>query len=1253
MDQEYYSTEELTPAKQKEFIDPLLYRMVSWLSSNDNYANATAVNNEKHETKVIAIASDITSLVSSVNSPKHLGLSVHLYNEFGSRHLVEDMSNLGYGISYSELRMFLSSAAEHVIQTQRITKSGGLVPENISHINDGGQYIVGVADNWDHNEKTVDGKRTTHAMTSILVAPNVDVDMPLPRLPRSPNRSFDKAAFPGGSLYHITAYKKPTSRPCPHFDPPVTKKEVKPIECMSVKAAKMKELLFNFGRCSVFCEDQAENSLGRFQPWDTFQASVMQDTPSISNVAYNPIIMATPTDYSTVYTVLLRLKECMNELGQGYAPVVFDMSLLSKALEIVWCQKEELQGIIPCEGGMHMLMSVFAGIGHIYGDAGLFQLLSESGVYSSVTASNILAGKDFDRGLTAFKLIDEVLHTRLLINFESWCIDNERDFDEEVITSLLQLKDQTEVTDTEIETWCEAASNNMFSLLEEFRKESRNISPTFRLWDDYLRRISVPLKLFISSTRSPNWNIHKYAKLCLLPFLFASNRTTYAKYITVQVLQMNRLPEDVEEGFQKGMFTAKLSSGKFNSVWLDYTLEVTENKALKGAGGIIGLTLKEGALTRWFLSRPISSRYSADFHKSLCSEKDQQHKHHTDSKAKREQYNRSVAKMASSFDANFIDPFNTRKTPPRLVNFATCIQATEEVEKSMLDYLDKGEELMNKFISERLIVKPDGTDPPLKSFHSPMTRNKILTMTEPKKRTQTKQQLKTISSEVMFQRLLAVNSYKKVSQERVFAYENTAVPTSMFSEDGSMLKCKKSDFMQMLENLLQDQTTSIRNVDTLLLDAMASVQAMTPPSENLTFDDVANNFLKFVLMKAHSIEGVKSLHLIFDRYDPESLKSQTRLQRGDVSSSATLHIHGQLRLPKNWKAFISIGKNKESLIQYFTEYIIKHAALHINDAETIYISGNHKCFKVVKTSCEEVPELNSNQEEADSRIILHAAFAKSKGVRSVAVSSPDTDVLVLLLHHCQTIGIEELFFVTGRTGVHTDTKRYISVHHLYNMLTEEQHNIILPVYCLSGCDTTSSFYGKGKKKAFKLLIQNASKYQGLKDMGEEALFTQSQKQACTSFVADLYGSSECTSLNALRCSKALQSLSPRYLPPSENSFVLHCLRCVLQLYIWRNATIAVQHLPPPSQFGYKKTDAGVLEPITMSQSVAAPELLKDVVCSCIICNELCSCFKNQIPCTSACVCIGCTNDSEDRPMCTNIFTMTSLYNETSEDNIMK
>ena len=45
---------------------------------------------------------------------------------------------------------------------------------------------------------------------------------------------------------------------------------------------------------------------------------------------------------------------------------------------------------------MHLLMSVFAGIGFLYGDAGLVRLLYESDVFAPGTARHILSGKDFD-----------------------------------------------------------------------------------------------------------------------------------------------------------------------------------------------------------------------------------------------------------------------------------------------------------------------------------------------------------------------------------------------------------------------------------------------------------------------------------------------------------------------------------------------------------------------------------------------------------------------------------------------------------------------------------------------------------------------------------------------------------------------------------------------------------------------------------------------------------------------------------------
>ena len=53
--------------------------------------------------------------------------------------------------------------------------------------------------------------------------------------------------------------------------------------------------------------------------------------------------------------------------------------------------------------------------------------------------------------------------------------------------------------------------------------------------------------------------------------------------------------------------------------------------------------------------------------------------------------------------------------------------------------------------------------------------------------------------EVTYLRLMAVNSLKNVPLQRVLAFENTPVPVSLFNEDGTLVTCKKSDFMHKLE----------------------------------------------------------------------------------------------------------------------------------------------------------------------------------------------------------------------------------------------------------------------------------------------------------------------------------------------------------------------------------------------------------------------------------------------------------------------
>lgn len=181
-----------------------------------------------------------------------------------------------------------------------------------------------------------------------------------------------------------------------------------------------------------------------------------------------------------------------------------------------------------------------------------------------------------------------------------------------------------------------------------------------------------------------------------------------------------------------------------------------------------------------------------------------------------------------------------------------------------------------------------------------------------------KKHTNNINSEVMFQRLLAVNSYKKIPMERVFAFENTPVPSSIFNEDGTLIKCKKSDFMAMLEGLLPNKITHISKADTIIFDGMAIVQLLQPHSEYLTIRNMVELFMNHSLKTARNMPEMKNIHIVFDKYSNSSLKTQTRNRRGDRATGHALHIHGDLAIPKDWKSFLSVG-NKQG-----TTYCLLH-----------------------------------------------------------------------------------------------------------------------------------------------------------------------------------------------------------------------------------------------------------------------------------------------------------------------------------------
>ena len=98
-------------------------------------------------------------------------------------------------------------------------------------------------------------------------------------------------------------------------------------------------------------------------------------------------------------------------------------------------------------------------------------------------------------------------------------------------------------------------------------------------------------------------------------------------------------------------------------------------------------------------------------------------------------------------------------------------------------------------------------------------------------------------------------------------------------------------------------------------------------------------------------------------------------------------------------------------------------------------------------------ELNSNQEEADTRMFLHSSRASNSDHRRIAIKSSDTDIEVSACYHQRSIAAE----LTITSGA-KNRSRLVSVSRMCDQPG---------LHALMGCDTASMFVGRRKKKAFK------------------------------------------------------------------------------------------------------------------------------------------------------------------------------------------
>ena len=183
-----------------------------------------------------------------------------------------------------------------------------------------------------------------------------------------------------------------------------------------------------------------------------------------------------------------------------------------------------------------------------------------------------------------------------------------------------------------------------------------------------------------------------------------------------------------------------------------------------------------------------------------------------------------------------------------------------------------------------------------------------------------------------------------------------------------------------------------------------------------------------------------------------------------------------------------------------------------------------------------------------SRCVAICWRATASSAETVRIVCDDTDVFVPLVYW------------TWRKTIRKNTQmekwdRMVLVIHATVVKLGDKCAQLPGMHALSGCDTVSYPYGKGKTFALKVLMNND--IDGLQDVLGEPDISQGQLKATVgAFVLALYGQKKTDSLNSARYKMYMSRKKPpplKKLPLTDNNLQLHVLRAHLQKMLWKAA----------------------------------------------------------------------------------------------------
>ena len=883
------SSQTISNEHAESLVPDNLYMFLRWLLEDDLDDNPIPGTKEKSPKQekhrlILSIAQDIIYACNrSVLTPKHIGIGVTVKHLTGSKEVVKLLNRFGHSISYDEVVKLEKSLVQETLLGRG--ESNLAIPTNIS----AGTFVQAAADNLDFNEQTLDGKNTTHATTLVLYQ-------------RAQNGNFGAQVKTKGETYQMPLSNTKVSLEVLNFSKQCRKLNVP--DCLmreentdetissSKTYAKCLDMAWIFAR---LCPSKAfEVSIGKMDKqtcpaWSAFNALITPTTAPLTSIGYCPIIPSSPTEYSTVYTVMKTVQNMMKDLQQKHTVLTFDEAIYCKAKEIQWRSNDEFKDTVIRLGGFHTALTFIAVIGKRYEESGIEDLLVESGVYGSGSVMKIMTGKAYNKGVRALKLLTEKF-SRLRLQSLAPKIKNKEDCCL-YIESVEKLREAVGRSDVKLckDILQDIEKQNSFvdTELGALRKEGRNESATFCFWDEFIDMVEILLR-FIRAERAGDWNLHIDSLSDMLPYFFAYDRINYARWGSVYFADMKSLPwsaKEVHDEFMNGNHPIKRAAGSFNQVWTDLALEQSINRDSKVKGGIIGFTQQKDAVNRWYLTAHTRAHIVSST-KAMCGNEEtvpwnetaQPHKEGGKSRMERDE--NDVQKLLNVLTEQMLNPFDPSKHKSKLVmNLATGMTASEEVSNDIISARAKGRDNFDEFVKTRLV---DGHE---KGVLEPLRKNKLKTLrfyrTPVKLSSDSLSSTKVIDADRgFFSRLIVVAKSRSVDLKDILTHELSPVPYSLAHPDSTLRKTPKSKLLHILETEVTTRESPPKSESkcSWIYDGMALVQKTKVTVQN-TFGEYADLLLD-VILKTFDIEHCERVDVVFDRYDQQfSIKTQERLRR--------------------------------------------------------------------------------------------------------------------------------------------------------------------------------------------------------------------------------------------------------------------------------------------------------------------------------------------------------------------------------------